>query len=326
MLAVAADVGDPASLRRLEGEQDIGFARCDLRRQDTGTKTQMRRDHAAALRLGVGDALEAVQEQRLRVHVHQRDVVVIAEHGLHLFALVHPQQAVVDEHAGQLVADRLVDQHRGDRGIDAAREAADHLAGPDLLADALDRLLAKRLHGPVAAAAGDVAHEVADEQRPVRGVDHLGVELDAVEAPPLVGHGREGGVLGQGDGVEPVRQLGDPVAVAHPDGIALADVPDAPEQVAVGDDLDLGAAELAVVPRLHLAAELAHEHAHIAGPEALRLRRGTRGRGRREPADRALRLHHRQGRLRCQRDVVFQLPLFRLSVDHFAGSVLGWPL
>jgi hypothetical protein len=42
---------------------------------------------------------------------------------------------VIDEDAGELVADRLVDQHRRDRGIDAAREAADHLAVADLRAD-----------------------------------------------------------------------------------------------------------------------------------------------------------------------------------------------
>ena len=35
--------------------------------------------------------------------------------------LVQPQHAVVDEHAGELVADRLVDQHGGHGGIDAAR-------------------------------------------------------------------------------------------------------------------------------------------------------------------------------------------------------------
>jgi hypothetical protein len=55
-----------------------------------------------------------------------------------------PQQAVIDEHAGELVADRLVDQHRGDRGIDAAGQAADHPALADLGADFLDRLLAER--------------------------------------------------------------------------------------------------------------------------------------------------------------------------------------
>ena len=67
--------------------------------------------------------------------------------------LVLAQQAVIDEHAGELVADRLMDQHGGDGGIDAAGQAADHLAFADLFADLLDRFLAERAHGPVAGAA-----------------------------------------------------------------------------------------------------------------------------------------------------------------------------
>ena len=69
------------------------------------------------------------------------------DHGL---GLVEPQQTVIDEHAGELIADRLVDQDRGDGGIDAAGQAADHLALADLRADFLDRFLAEGAHGPVA--------------------------------------------------------------------------------------------------------------------------------------------------------------------------------
>ena len=68
----------------------------------------------------------------------------------HLRGLAQPQQSVVDEDAGELLADGLVDQHRRDRGIDAARQAADHLAASDLGADLLDRLLLEGAHGPVA--------------------------------------------------------------------------------------------------------------------------------------------------------------------------------
>ena len=52
-------------------------------------------------------------------------------------------QAVIDEDAGELVADRLVDQHRGDGRIDAAGQPADHPALADLRADLRDRLLAE---------------------------------------------------------------------------------------------------------------------------------------------------------------------------------------
>ena len=47
-----------------------------------------------------------------------------------------------------------MDQHRGDGGIDAAREAADDPAGPHLAADLFDRLVAELKtfeteHGPL---------------------------------------------------------------------------------------------------------------------------------------------------------------------------------
>ena len=78
------------------------------------------------LRLRVGDAVERGEESLRRVDMDERDVVVAAEERHDLLRLVLPHQPVVDEDAGELVADRLVDQHRRDRGIDAAGEAADH--------------------------------------------------------------------------------------------------------------------------------------------------------------------------------------------------------
>ena len=127
----------------------------------------------------------------------QRDVVVVAEQRHDLLGLACAQQAVIDEDAGELVADGLVDEHRRHGGIDAAREAADHPARADLGADALDGLLAEGLHGPVALAARDVVHEVADELRAVRRVHHFRVELHAVELALLVGDDGEGRVLGR---------------------------------------------------------------------------------------------------------------------------------
>ena len=104
-----------------------------------------------ALDLRIGRAGERVEEQLLGLHMHQRDVVVVAEQRDDLLALAEPHQPVIDEHAGELLADRLVDQHGGDRRIDAAREPADHPALADLRADLLDRLALEGAHGPVAA-------------------------------------------------------------------------------------------------------------------------------------------------------------------------------
>ena len=68
----------------------------------------------------------------------------VAEGGDDLLALVLAHQAVVDEHAGELIADRAVHEQRRDRGVDAAGEPADHAALADLLADARDLLLDDR--------------------------------------------------------------------------------------------------------------------------------------------------------------------------------------
>ena len=65
---------------------------------------------ALALRLRVADAGEPVEEQILRLHMHQRNVVVLAEQRHDLVGLARAHQAGVDEDAGQLFADRLVDQ------------------------------------------------------------------------------------------------------------------------------------------------------------------------------------------------------------------------
>ena len=82
--------------------------------------------------------------------MHQRNVVVAPEQRDDLLGLGEPQQAVVDEHAGELLADRLVDQHRRHRRVDAAGKAADHPALADLGADLLDRLVLEGAHGPIA--------------------------------------------------------------------------------------------------------------------------------------------------------------------------------
>ena len=69
---------------------------------------------------GIGDACEFAEELFRRINVHQRNVVVMPEQVDDGLGFVEPQHAVIDEDAGELVADRFVDQHRGHRGIDAA--------------------------------------------------------------------------------------------------------------------------------------------------------------------------------------------------------------
>ena len=238
--------------------------------------------------------------------VHQRNVVVAAEQFDHGLAFVEPQQPVVDEHAGELIADRLVDQHRRHRAVDAAGQPADHPAAADLLADALDRLVLEGAHRPVAAALRDLADEIADQRRALRRVHHFEMELRGVELALFVGDHGDRRVLRGADDAEALGQLGDAVAVAHPHRIALALLPHALEQRRVLGDQHLGAAELAMMAGLDLAAELMrhgllavadaqHRHAGVESSRRRERRVLVEHRGRPAGQDHRLGLHRREG-------------------------------
>ena len=134
----------------------------------------------------------------------------------HLARLVLAQQTVIDEDAGELIADRFVDEQRRHGRVDAAREPADHAAVLDLRSYARDFGGAELRHRPIAWAARDPMHEIGDELGAVRRVHHLGMELHAIELAGIVGDCRERRAVGHRDGAEAVRELGDAVAMAHP--------------------------------------------------------------------------------------------------------------
>ena len=85
-----------------------------------------------ALALGIGHALERLEKARAGVDGVQLQLEVAPENVLHLLALAFAEQAVVDKDALELVADRLVQQRRRDRRIDAAAEAEQHAIRADL--------------------------------------------------------------------------------------------------------------------------------------------------------------------------------------------------
>ena len=73
-----------------------------------------------ALALGLDDVVEGVEEAVGRLHVHEVDVELAPERLLDLLALAGAHQSGVDVDAGELVADGLVHEGGGDRGVDAA--------------------------------------------------------------------------------------------------------------------------------------------------------------------------------------------------------------
>ena len=184
----------------------------------------------------------------------------VAEGLDHLVGLVLSHQAVVHEYAGELVSDRPVDERRGGRRVDPAGQAADDLGFADLRPDPLDLLVDDRSRRPALLAAGDVAQEALEDLRAVRGVDDLGMELDAVE-PALGALERSDRRAGAGrQGPEALGGLEDAVAMAHP---ALLLFGQAAQQLAtVAGENQLGPAELAGVRPLDAAAQLVDHRLH----------------------------------------------------------------
>ena len=211
------------------------------------------------LLLGVVFAGELGEEALLGFDVDQRDAE-LGEGLDHLLGLVQAHQAVVDEDAGQLLPHRLVDEHRRDRGVDAAGEAADHPALTDLGLDLLDLFGDHRLRRPLLLATGDVAQEAGEDLGPVGRVDDLGVELDPVEA--AIGHlaGGDRRARAGGERREPLGRLEDRVAMAHPAALLLRQ-PAEQAPAAVAED-EVGAAELTRLRRLDPAAQRQHHRLH----------------------------------------------------------------
>ncbi len=220
-----------------------------------------------ALLLGIAHAREPAEEQLGRVGMDQRDVVMALEQRDDLVRLARAHQPGVDEDAGELVADGLVDQHGGDRRIHAARQAADHPALADLGADLSDLGLAEGVHVPFRLDAGD-GDEVAQQHGAARRVRDLGMELHAVEAARLVADHRIGRAVRRRQRLEARRDGGDLVAMAHPHRLVARRVAETGQQRRGLLDMDVGAAELARMAGLDLAAELrAHRHLAVADAE-----------------------------------------------------------
>ena len=101
-----------------------------------------------ALGFGIGHPGERLEEPVLRLHVDQLDAELTRERLFDLLALVLAHETGVDEDAGELGPDGLGDERRRHRGVDAARERAEHTLPADLLADGGDLVFDDRGVGP----------------------------------------------------------------------------------------------------------------------------------------------------------------------------------
>lgn len=238
-----------------------------------------------ALLLRLGHALELFVEPLLGIDADEVQIVVPAgtEDGFDLIALVLSEEAVIDEDAGELLADRLRQEHRRHGGVDAARERAERLARADLLAQGFDRRADEGRHLPIALAERDAIDEVFEDLRAVLRVHDLGMELHGIELSRRVFHRRHRAVRRLCRDAEPRGRFGDIVGVAHPGDALLRHIGE--EQGRLVRDRDLRPAVLADGRRLDLAAELVrHELRAVAYAEdgyaerkdLLAVRRGIR--------------------------------------------------
>ena len=214
-----------------------------------------------ALRFASGSVTPAQlrEEPLLGVDGDERDPEPVAERRDDLLALVLAHQAVVDEDARQLVADGPVHEQGRDRRVDPAAQAADHLAGADLGADARDLLLDDRRRRPPHVAAADVAQERLEDVLPERGVDDLGMELDAVDRALGRLERRDRRCRRRRERREPGGRLEDRVAVRHPARLLGGQ---AGEQLARLADRELRAPELADLGALDAPAERQRDELH----------------------------------------------------------------
>ncbi len=223
--------------------------------------------------------------------MHEVDGELLAERAFHLLGLVAAQQPRVDEDARQLVADGLVHERRGNGGVDAARQPADHPFVADLRADLGDRVFDDRDVRPRRPAARRFVQERLQDFLPALRVHDLGVELHAVDHPFAVFQRGDRNTVGVRADRETGRRLRDGVTVAHPhDLLGRLALEEWRSAVAA----QFGAAVLTRAGLAHLAAEIACDELRaVTDAEQRHARVVDRGVDRRRTVD-----MHRRGTAR----------------------------
>ena len=205
-----------------------------------------------ALGLRVDDPVELAEEHLGDVLHHQAYIGGRDEILLDLLGLALTEQAVVDEDAHQLVADRAVQQGGRDGRVDAAGQPAQHALVADDRTDLRDRVIDDVRRGPVRRATGDLVEEVLQDLLAVLGVHNLGVPLDAGQLALDVLERRNRGTCRTGQRGEAGSGGVHRVAVAHPGAERRGDLA---QQRSRGDDGGLGPAELRQPGTGHVAAQ-----------------------------------------------------------------------
>ena len=242
------DVGVNGALSQVLDRLAIGL---ELLSHSEELFPELRTDDAA-LFLGLGHASQELGIAVLGVDVDKVDVELLGEDFLHLLGLALAQQAVVDEHAGHLLANGASAQGSHNGGVNAAGQGKDHAVVADLLAEVRRHGLGQVVHAPVGLQATNLKQEVAQQLPTILGMLDLGMELRGEDLALDALHGGNRAHVGAGGDGKALGHLGDSVAMAHPHGLLHGR---GVEELGAGRARDGGAAVLAHLGVADLAAE-----------------------------------------------------------------------
>ena len=129
------------------------------------------------LLLRIGDSGQIGEELLAGIDTNdiQTQTAVVVHH---LGELVLTQHAMIDEDTGEAVANGAVQQYGSDRAVDTSGEAQDDTIVAQLCLQFGNGAIDKRGGTPLLLAAADVNDEILKELLALKGVEHLGVELD----------------------------------------------------------------------------------------------------------------------------------------------------
>ena len=175
------------------------------------------------LLFGVGYALQLGKETLLCICSYEMRIEIAVKNLFYLVAFVFTHQTMVNENAGQLLADCLGNQSRNNGGIHAAGEGTQSLAVANLLADFFNLVFDVVCHCPIALTAADLKQEVFNQCRAFGCMVYLRVELHAIEALCFTFDGSRGAGRGFSDDAEAFGQLCHIIRVAHPANFICAD-------------------------------------------------------------------------------------------------------
>ncbi len=138
---------------------------------------------------------------------------------------------------------------------------------PDLGADLVNGLGDVVPHDPVGSSLADLQNKALEHGLALNRMGDLGMKLHRIKAAGLVSHASYGAAGGGGHELKTWWQVGDLVAMAHPDlqhAVALVggEICDVLEQSRVAMGPDLGIAKLPLMATLDLATQLTGHGLH----------------------------------------------------------------